>query len=150
MPANSTLDWVNADSLAITDALIVFASLSLAIEIVWILSAELRAISNLVVRQIVLSVYALSVLLTTILFGVLAGEYDISAHLVYAESCAVGLNACNIMRISLGLFVSVWILLIGFLAYAKFRPVSFQGILFAHNPTKEIRSARKQKQKPTI
>ncbi len=121
MPTNTT-DWATSESFGLADSVIVFASLALCIQLVWMLSAELRPISELAVRKLVLTAYAVCVLMTTILFGILAGKYDISAHL--SSACDLGVNACNMMSVSLGLSVAVWTGFVAFVMYSIYRPHS--------------------------
>lgn len=129
MPTNGSADWADTESFGLADSVISFASLALAIELIWIVSAEARPISDVFVRKIVFGVYVLSVLMTTILFGILAGKYDIAAHLASGGNCALGVNACNMMSITLGLAATTWTGLGIFVFYLYTRPASVAGLL---------------------
>ena len=129
---NSSSAWADAESFGLADSVIVFAALALALETVWILAAELRPIADAGVRRIVLGAYAVCLLLTTVLFGVLAGKYDISAHLA-GSSCELGVNACNMMGITLGMSAGAWVGALGFLVYASQRPMSCVGVVLSRD-----------------
>lgn len=124
---NATADWLGPESLALTDAVVTFASLSLGTALVWVVAAESRPMHALA-RRVLLSSYVVFVLAATATFAALAGKYDIAAHL--AADCAPGgLSSCNAMAVALGLACATWACAAAFAAYLWRRPESLRGVL---------------------